>query len=124
MTFNIFFLLIIFIFQIVLISCGPSENEKQIISRYSAKYSGFEIKPQGDYYLRVKIISDTVDTISLISMYENIILVKNQSGFETFRKDVPWKYLNVYNNKGEFLFRLGKDIYGSKEIFFKSKEFD
>jgi hypothetical protein len=108
----------------VFYGCGPSKTEVKALETCSAEYKQYVFTAQGDYYLKIRLQTDAVDTTEIQAVFEYSILVKNRNGFATFRKDVSWKYLNIYNKDGEFLFRLGKDVYGSGKFFFKMNEYD
>lgn len=118
------FILLIPIFILVL-SCWPSSQERNLTSFFNEKYKGrYHFDSMGDYYLRVKVLIDEIDSIEIENIYnETMTDTTNISNTRINRRiDIPWYYLNVYSQDGTFLYRLGKDP--SNKFFYKEREFD
>jgi hypothetical protein len=106
-----------------LIACWPNKEEQKVLNNLNIKYEGkYEFKAYNDYYLRIYILDNKIDTLELQKIYlESMVDITNEP---TYRKQgLPWIYLNVNNNNGDFLFRMSWDSHDDR-FFYKDREYD
>lgn len=118
---------LIILLVIIFVGCSnPSKKELSETEKYNKKYPKYFFESTGWVYLKIYMKQGvSIDTMELEEIYTDIFLVKDSiTGKEKRKDDLPWVYLNLYDSDSDFIFRMGKDIYGSNEFFFKNREYD
>lgn len=111
--------------NLFLVACMyPSKYEIQEAERLNNIFPQYTFHPTGDIYLKVIILKKKVDTLELQRIYDTACLRKSESirFKQSFRSDVPWIYLNFYDEKGNFYFNMSKEIYTTEKYEFSKRE--